>query len=173
MRILLILLLAGMLVIPVQADRRMMPMMMRGQMMMGGSMMYPLCPMMGHSALDTYVSYRDELKLTDDQTSKLKAVRSAYKKEAAKRSAEITALQSDLDELYDADKLDYKAVGRKAAEIDAIQSKLRSAYFDALDKADGVLTAEQRKKVQKLSGGMVHRMDEKESPSDMEKMHNM
>src|SRR3989344_2903686 len=133
MRILLILLLAGMLVIPVQADRRMMPMMMRGQMMMGGSMMYPLCPMMGHSALDTYVSYRDELKLTDDQTSKLKAVRSAYKKEAAKRSA----------------------------------------YFDALDKADGVLTAEQRKKVQKLSGGMVHRMDEKESPSDMEKMHNM
>src|SRR3989338_1176783 len=124
MRSLLVLLVVGVLLAPAFAARDMMhPMMMRGQMMMGGSMMYPLCPMLGHSALDTYVSYRDELKLTDDQTSKLKAVRSAYKKEAAKRSAEITALQSDLDELYDADKLDYKAVGRKAAEIDAIQSK--------------------------------------------------
>jgi tRNA A37 N6-isopentenylltransferase MiaA len=63
-------------------------MMMRGSMMMGGSMLYPLCPMMGHSALD---------------------------------------------------------------------------------KADKGLTDEQRKKVQKLSGGMMHQM--KDSPSDMEKMH--
>jgi len=157
------------LLVPAYADRMMHPMMMRGSMMMGGSMMYPLCPMMGHSALDTYVSYRDELKLTDKQVKDLKAIRSAYKKEVAKRNAEITALESDLDELYDADKLDYKAIGKKVAEIEAIQSKLRSAYFDALDKADKVLTEEQKKKVQKLTGGMMHQMEQ--TPSESEHKH--
>lgn len=170
MRSLMVLLMVSALLVPAFADREMMhPMMMRGQTMMGGSMMYPLCPMMGHSALDTYVSYRDELKLTDKQVKELRAIRSAYKKEIAKRNAEITSLQSDLDELYDADKLDYKAIGKKVAQIEAVQSKLRSVYFDALDKADRVLTEEQRKNVQKLTGGMMHRMEEK--PSEMEHMH--
>jgi Spy/CpxP family protein refolding chaperone len=167
MRSLMVLLMVGLLLTPAFAAWEMVhPMMMRGSMMVGGSMMYPLCPMMGHSALDTYVSYRDELKLTDKQVKELKSIRSAYKKEIAKRNAEITALQSDLDELYDADKVDYKAIGKKVAEIEGVQSKLRAAYFDALDKADKVLTEEQRKKIQTLTGGMMHRMEEKPSESE-------
>src|SRR3989338_67432 len=152
MRGLMVLLLAGTMLVPVYAQMGMMGgdrgmTMMRGRMMMGPAMMYPLHPMAGHSALDAYIAHKEHLGLSAEQVNSLRSIRAAYKKEAAKTNVKITELQNALDELYDADELDYEAIDKEAAEMDAIQGKLRAVYFKALDKADKVLTSEQREKI--------------------------
>src|SRR3989344_3132955 len=165
MRSLLVLLVVGSLLAPAYADRdtMMSRMMMRGMM---GGMMGPMM-MMGHGELDTYISYKEDLDLTDKQVKELKVIRSAYRKEVSGINTKVVDLQSELDELYETDGMDYKAVGRKVSEIEALQSKLRAAYFDALDRAEKVLTKEQRKKVRKLGGGMMH---DDERPLKMDRM---
>ena len=168
MRSLLVLLVVGSLLAPAYADRdtmmsRMMMGGMMGPMMMGGMM----GGMMGHGELDTYISYKEDLDLTDKQVKELKVIRSAYRKEVSGINTKVVDLQSELDELYETDGMDYKAVGRKVSEIEALQSKLRAAYFDALDRAEKVLTKEQRKKVRKLGGGMMH---DDERPLKMDRM---
>ena len=168
MRSLMVLLLAGTMLVPAFAQMGLPAgqagmmgggrgiTMMRGRMMMGPAMMYPLHPMAGHSALDAYFAHKEHLGLSDEQVNSLKSMRAAYKKEAAKTNVKITELQNTLDELYAADELDYEAIEKEVAEMDKVQSKLRAAYFKALDKADKVLTGEQREKILELTGGMMH-----------------
>ncbi|MBI5078565.1 hypothetical protein HZB08_00895 [Candidatus Saganbacteria bacterium] len=122
------------------------PMVMRNPMP-GGPAVRPL--------FEIFLAHRKELDLSQEQVGALKNIRSLHNKEAAQYNARIIILRNELGGRYEAGRLNYKAIGKKVAEIDAVQSKLRSSYFDAMDKADNILTEEQRGKIKKLlSSGM-------------------
>lgn len=126
------------------------PTIVRGDATLSGPMMYPLSTAMGHSALETYIAYKDSLGLTLKQVRNIIAIRSAYLKEVGKKNAGLMDLQSKINSLLGAEVPDYKAVAKTAEKIEKIQNSLRGAYFAALDKADSVLTDDQKEYVKSM-----------------------
>lgn len=110
-----------------------------------------------------FLGMKDELGLSDEQVTKLRALKSETEKQAIQSKADLEIVRIDLHDLLSRDKVDVKAVDGKIEKMGELQTKMHKAHFHAKLDAKNILTAEQLKKHQEMKGkhGMRMRMREK------------
>lgn len=140
-----------------------------GQMPMGGMMRGGMggggmAGMMGAGAgaerplLSLALERREELGLSAEQVKALEAARGAFEKEAIRRHADIEIAERELAELLHEPTVDLSQVEAKVREIARVRADLRLARIKTLEKGKGILTADQRTKLQSSAsraGGMM------------------
>ncbi|MFQ5905332.1 MAG: Spy/CpxP family protein refolding chaperone [bacterium] len=151
-----------------------MPMMGSGMMMGRGMMGYGTmvgtntgCPMMmglGMSA-DFYLSYDEEIGLSKDQVTSLKALRDSYGKQAIALNADLQKVMLELRNILNEDNVDLSQARAINKQIERIQTDLRLKNIEAYDKARRVLMKQQLKKIRSMS--MPHRQGERGHPGMM------
>lgn len=124
-----------------------------------GSHEGPLLTMMLHHSQD--------LGLSPEQEQKLRDLRTAFEKEAVRRTAEIRVLQIDVDALLEQERWDLAQLEPKVKQIAALQGELRLAGLTTLAAGRALLTSQQLEKLKQIGhhgramgerGGMGHGM---------------
>ncbi len=142
-----------------QGGGMMPPMMRRGGMMHGEGMMQgggmhrgggPGGPHGGAPGEGDFRCWQEALDLTDEQLSSLKGIYRAMRKEHILERAKVAAAEVDLEELLDGDTLDLGRIEKIVKESESSRTKLRMGHIRAWDKARGLLTEEQRGRVETL-----------------------
>ncbi len=143
--------------------------MMMGRGMMGHGMMMQGnsgCPMMkGYlEGANFYLSYSEELKLSDSQIGSLESNRDSYEKDAIRLNADLQTAMLDLDNLLNEDEIDLSKVKTVNKKIETIQTEIRSKNIESFVKAKRTLNKEQLKKLdhsdlyeEENPHGMMHR----------------
>ncbi len=93
---------------------------------------------------------REKLGLSDDQVKKLEQIRSDFEKETIRNEADTRVAEIDLNELLQAPSVDLGKVEGKIREVERLRADLRIARIRAIEKGKGLLSAEQRKRLQDL-----------------------
>lgn len=99
------------------------------------------------------LDHRDELGLTHDQASRLEALRNDFTREAIRREADIRIAELDLQALLAEERLDMARVEAKIRELGKLRTDLRVERVRTIEQGRGVLTSEQRTRLQGLLGG--------------------
>lgn len=92
----------------------------------------------------------DELGLTEDQETRLRAIKTAYKKERITKKAEVDLAKVDLRSLLHSDQASMSEIEGIVNKMYALKAELRVASIKATREARAVLTPEQRKKLKAL-----------------------
>jgi Spy/CpxP family protein refolding chaperone len=100
--------------------------------------------------------HRNELGLSAEQVSRLEALRGDFTREAIRRGADIRIAELDLASLLEQDPLDLAKVEAKVREVAQLRADLRIARLRAIEQGKGVLTPEQRTRLQTMLSGMHH-----------------
>jgi Spy/CpxP family protein refolding chaperone len=109
----------------------------KGKMMMhGGDMMVADIGMILH--------LKQELKLTDEQVSKLQALRTSAMKDAIKREADIKTAHIDLLDVLDKASPDFASAKANAKKLSDLESQTRQAMLTTCENALNILTKEQK-----------------------------
>ena len=124
------------------------PQMMRG--MMGGGMqgMPEGMRMLRPSQLVRRL--KAELGLSDEQVKQLTQIFSQMTKARIKQRADIRIAELELGELLEADPVDMGQVEGKLKAIEGLRTTLRLSLIKAHEQAKGILTPEQRQKLERL-----------------------
>ena len=129
--------------------------------MMGQGMMPHMGPGMGQPMMHHqpgrggmqpgfFLRFRAELGLTDDQVSRLTALRSEYLKQTIRRDADIKIARLELRELLAEETWNLPQAEEKIRQISALTTQTRLERLHALARGRDILTAEQRKKLKEL-----------------------
>ena len=113
-----------------------------------------------------FLGMKDELGLSDEQVSKLKALKSETEKQMIRTEADIEILQIELHDILSQDKVNVKAVDTKIEKMGELQTKMYKAHIHARLNAQKILTPEQLKKHREIKGKRKHGMRKHEK--DME-----
>lgn len=92
----------------------------------------------------------DELKLTKEQTDKIKKIRIASRKQNIPIKSDIQLKEIELKEMMDADSPDRNAVAAKIKEIDALRTQIKINRLHARIDCRSVLTKEQKEKMEQM-----------------------
>lgn len=92
----------------------------------------------------------DELGLTDEQETRLRAIKTAFKKEQITRKAQVDLVKVDLRQLLHNDQASMNEIEAIVNKMYALKAELRLASIKATREAKTVLTPEQRKKMKAL-----------------------
>lgn len=139
-----------------------MPMMDHGMMMGRGMMGYGMmrqsdmgCPMMMGfvEGASFYLSYSEELGLSDTQIRDLKSIRDSYKKDAVKMSADLDMLILEFRHVLDEENIDLSKAKKLNRQIESMQADMRLKNIEAFIKAKQVLNKEQFKVLRRLGMG--------------------
>ena len=93
---------------------------------------------------------RERLGLSDDQVKKLEQLRADFEKLSIRNDAELRVAEIDLTNLLQAQNRDLTKIEAKIREIERLRGDLRIERIRAIEKAKGLLTADQRKKLNDL-----------------------
>lgn len=107
----------------------------------------PLITMMLH--------HRGELGLSDEQVSRLEALRGEFAREAIRRDADIRIAELDLAALLAQNPVDLARAETKIRELGQLRAELRIARLRTLEQGKAVLSAEQRQKLGALADSMA------------------
>jgi|GEM_PF-421220 len=91
-----------------------------------------------------------ELNLSADQITQLKTIQKDFMDSTAATRSEIQAKMKQMMDLWAADQPDAAAIKSMAAQLDALRAQVRDAAIDHAVSAIGVLTPEQRAKMQQM-----------------------
>ncbi len=91
-----------------------------------------------------------ELELSDEQAKQLKQIFSQATKAGIKQRADIRIAELELRELLETDPVDMAQVEGKLKAIEGLRTALRLSLIKAHEQAKGVLTPEQRQKLEGL-----------------------
>lgn len=94
---------------------------------------------------------REELQLTPEQIQRLEALRSDFRKEAVKRSADLEVAELDLKELLREDPVDMAKVESQVKRIEALHGEQRLRRIKTIEEGKALLVPEQRKKLDALT----------------------
>ena len=145
----------------------------RGMPMMGHRMMIRRGTMMGQADMGCcmvmgfvggasfYLSYSEELGLSDAQIRDLKSIRDTYEKNAVKIRADLDILTLELRHVLDKEEIDLSKVKELNRQIESIRAEMRFKNIEAFVKAKQVLTKEQRKKLGRLGMGLYEEKEER------------
>ncbi len=108
------------------------------------------------------LKYKDGMAITDDQETKLKSVRTAFKKSKIKMKAEVELANLDLHEILKNEESSLSDIESKLKNVHMLEADLLMASVKAKRDAKAVLTPEQRKRMKAVhdriqayaSGGM-------------------
>jgi Spy/CpxP family protein refolding chaperone len=103
-----------------------------------------------------FLRFRAELGLTDDQASRLRGLRSEYRKQAIRRHADIRIARLELGDLLAEDSWNLPRAEEKIRQISTVRTEARLARLRALARARDILTPEQREKLRELRGRRGH-----------------
>jgi Spy/CpxP family protein refolding chaperone len=107
----------------------------------------PLITMMLH--------HRSELGLSDEQVSRLEALRGEFAREAIRRDADIRIAELDLAALLAQNPVDLARAETKIRELGQLRAELRIARLRTLERGKALLSAEQRQKLGALADSMA------------------
>jgi Spy/CpxP family protein refolding chaperone len=144
--------------------------------MRGGERMGPGDRMMGHEGplLTMMLSHSQDLGLSPEQEQKLRALRTAFAKEAVRRTAEIRVAQIDLEALLEQERWDLAQIEPTVKQVAALEGDLRVARIKTLAAGRALLTSQQLEKLKQVGhhmrsmggpGGMGHGMMGPGSPA--------
>jgi len=94
---------------------------------------------------------RDRLQLTSEQAATLEKLRSDFEREAIRKQADLRIVELDLRRLLTGEPVDLAQVKTKLEEAARLNTDLRYARIETLEKGKAVLTAEQRDKLRALT----------------------
>lgn len=121
-----------------------------GHGMMGMGMMGGMgAGMAGHRWLSP-LAFKEALKLTDEQVTRLEKLQYQYQKKTIALKARIRVAEVELAELVQGKSLDLKAVEKKVREIEKLRADLRIYRYQILAKKRGILTDAQYRKYREL-----------------------
>lgn len=92
----------------------------------------------------------DELGLTEEQETRLRAVKTAFKKERITKKAAVDLAKVDLRDLLHSDQASMSEIEAMVNKMYALKAELRVASIKAAREAKAVLTPDQRKKLKAL-----------------------
>jgi protein CpxP len=144
--------------------------------MRGGDRMGPGDRMMGHEGplLTMMLTHSQDLGLSPEQEQKLRALRTAFAKEAVRRTAEIRVAQIDLEALLEQERWDLAQIEPTVKQVAALEGDLRVARIKTLAAGRALLTPQQLEKLKQVGhhmrsmggpGGMGHGMMGPGSPA--------
>ena len=93
------------------------------------------------------LKYKDGMAITDEQESKLKSVRTAFKKSKIKMKAEVELANLDLHELLKNEESSLSDIESKLKNVHMLEADLLMASVKAKREAKAVLTPEQRSRM--------------------------
>ena len=96
------------------------------------------------------LSNREKLGLTDDQVRRMEQLRTDFEKEAIRKEADLRIAEMDLEALLEVPKVEMGKAEAKVREIEKTRADLRIARIRAIEKAEELLTPDQRKKLQEI-----------------------
>ncbi|MEE9166518.1 MAG: periplasmic heavy metal sensor [Candidatus Neomarinimicrobiota bacterium] len=100
-----------------------------------------------HGGDKFFLGMKDELGLTDEQVSKLRALKSETEKRMIRTKADLGILEIELHDLLREDKVNVKTVDSKIEKIGELRTKMQKAHVHAGLDARKMLTSEQLKKL--------------------------
>jgi hypothetical protein len=92
------------------------------------------------------LKYKDYLRLTGEQVTKLEQLRDNYQRQSIRTEADTRIIDLDIAALLDKPNVDVPKVEQKIREVEKLKADLRIARVRAVEQAKALLTAEQRKK---------------------------
>ncbi len=131
---------------------------MMGGGMMGGGMMGGGCGMMGmggHGMMGMGPMWM--LDLTAKQQTQIDKIHSELRKQHWGVKRKMTDQRNKLQELYGAEKRDAKKIGKVYGALFDLKRQMIETKIDAHNRMQAVLTAEQRKQLKEMGGGMMGR----------------
>ena len=122
---------------------------------MHGGMDGPLGKLLGGpGGPEAYMRHAGELGLSDDQKDRLKDILASHRKEMIQKRADIEVAEVELKELVMPDSPQFDKAKKKVSQIAKMHGEIGERHLDVLQKARGVLTAEQIEKLKALRKGM-------------------
>ena len=109
-----------------------------------------------HEGHAFFLGMKDELGLSEEQVSRLEALKSETEKQMIRTKADLEILEIELHGLLSQDKVDVKTVDAKVETMGELQTKMHKAHIHARLDAQNILTAEQLKKHREMEGKMKH-----------------
>ena len=97
------------------------------------------------------LSNREALGLSADQVRKLEHLRDGFQRLSIRNDADLRIVELDIAALLDNDPVDLAKLEAKMREGEKLRTDLRLARIRAIEQARGMLTAEQKKKLQDLN----------------------
>jgi len=107
---------------------------------------------MGQMGCGHMLGMKKELGLTDDQTAKLKSMKTEQEKRSINDRAAIEILEVELRDLLSEETVDIKAVDAKIDKIGVLKAKMHKDRVHLMVDSKKVLTPEQREKMGGLMG---------------------
>ena len=107
----------------------------------------------GGPLISQALALKDELKLNENQVTKLEQLRTEFYQKAAKERIEMQAIRLEIQKLYLADKLDVAGVEKHLRAMEKRRTDLQIERLKAIEQAKEVLTPEQLKQLQTLPFG--------------------
>jgi Spy/CpxP family protein refolding chaperone len=107
----------------------------------------------GGPLISRALALKNELKLNENQVTKLEQLRTDFYKKAANERIEMQALRLELQKLYLADKLDVAAAEKQLRAIEKKRTDLQIERLKAIEQAKEVLTPEQLKQLETYGFG--------------------
>ncbi|MDA2911244.1 Spy/CpxP family protein refolding chaperone [Nitrospiraceae bacterium AH_259_D15_M11_P09] len=111
---------------------------------------------------------KEELGITDEQATRLRAMKIAFKKERISRKAEVDLAKVDLHALLHGDQATMAQIEAAVNKVYTLKAGLRVASIKARREAKAVLTPEQQKKMKAMHR---HRMREMGREHQRERGH--
>ncbi len=97
------------------------------------------------------LQHKDQLGLSAEQVQRLEVLRSDFQKEAIRRSADLQVAELELGELLRQDPVDLAKAEVALKKLEGLRTELRLARLKAIEQGKGVLTPEQRQKLDTLT----------------------
>jgi Spy/CpxP family protein refolding chaperone len=108
----------------------------------------------GGPSLKPYISialrFRDEIKLSDEQVTKLTDLRDKFYRDMIGERATMRTMRFDLRKLLKADKVDIKSAEKQINALSGKRAELRIKRIHAIEQGKAILTGEQYKSLQTL-----------------------
>ena len=101
---------------------------------------------------------KEDLGITDQQETRLRAIKIAFKKERITRQAEVDLAKVDLHALLHNDQSTMAQIEAAIKKVYGLKADLRLASIKARREAKAVLTPEQQKKMRSMHGYKKHGM---------------
>lgn len=118
---------------------------------MGGMMGDPACQILREfGGPGFYDWYAQQLDLSEEQRTQLKAIWLTHLKSVIQRRADIQIAQLELREELGKDVPDYNQAKAKISQINALRGGIAQDHLSAIKKARKLLTPEQLKKLKSL-----------------------
>jgi Spy/CpxP family protein refolding chaperone len=97
------------------------------------------------------LSHREALGLSADQVRKLEQLRDGFQRQSIRNDADLRIVELDIAALLENEPVELTKVEAKMREGERLRTDLRIARVRAIEQARGLLSAEQKKKLQELT----------------------